>query len=234
MKMFEGRAYLTAAEMADVDRSAIESMGMDVMSLMENAGARTAELARAMAGGASGRRMVVMAGGGNNGGDGLVAARHLWNWGADVRVLAGRAKDELRDAPARQLATIESMGVPVSGPEGELEGADLIIDALLGYGAKGSPREPLAGMIRRANSARTPILAVDVPSGLDATTGAPGDPCVAARTTISFGFPKVGFLDPRARPLVGELYVADISLPRGAYAKYAGVQFSKESLVRVW
>ena len=235
MKSEGGLAYLTAQEMSEADKAAIGGLGMSVDSLMENAGTKTAELARTLLGGdAIERKVTVLVGRGNNGGDGLVAARHLHNWGGDVTVVFGEGREALRDVPARQLATVEGMGVKTSTPEAELR-ADLVVDALLGYGSKGDPREPLASLIRKANGMGVPILAVDVPSGLDATTGEPGDPCIEGRTTVTFGFPKTGFLNPRARQFVGDLYVADISLPRGVYEKYScqGI-FSKGSLIRVW
>src|SRR5579863_2127970 len=236
MKMSGGFAYLTAAEMADADRLAIEGFGMEVSALMENAGAKAAELARRLLGGdLTGKKVDVLVGRGNNGGDGLVTARHLHNWGGEVIGMLGEARDALREAPARQLETVEKTGIEVGGPERDFEGADIVVDALLGYSSKGDPREPLGGLIRRVNSSRVPILAVDVPSGLDSTTGEPGVPCVAARTTVTFGLPKTGFLEPRARELVGDLYVADISLPKAVYERYsAWGMFSESSLIRVW
>ena len=217
MKFERGVAFLTAGEMAEADRFAIATVGMSIDSLMENAGAKTAEIARHVLGGdMDGRIVDVLVGRGNNGGDGLVAARHLHNWGAHVRVTLAEGREALRDVPARQLAAIEKMGITV-GPQEGGQKAELILDALLGYGSRGSPREPLAGLIRRANSSKIPVLAVDIPSGLDATTGEPGEPCIAARATVTFGLPKAGFLDPRASALVGELHEADISLPRAVY-----------------
>ena len=236
MKTQGGYAYLTAVEMTEADRVAIEVLGIDVSSLMENAGTKTAELARELLGGdASGKKVTVLVGRGNNGGDGLVAARNLHNWGGEVTVTLGEAREDIREVPARQLAVAETMGIKIVGPAESFEGADLVVDALLGCGSKGDPREPLAGLISRANASRVPILAVDVPSGLDATTGEPGEPCMAARATVTFGLPKTGFLEPRARGLVGELYLADIALPKTIYEKYSNVGiFSKGSIVRLW
>lgn len=235
MKIKDGLAYLTSEEMAEADRTAIEGFGIDVVSLMENAGARTAEVARRMLGGDVQRRKVCcLVGRGNNGGDGLVAARHLSNWGAEVGVIMGGDRGDLRDLPGRQLATVEKMGIAIKGPDGDFGGAELLVDAFLGYGAKGNPRPPLSSAIRKANVSGIPILAVDVPSGLDATTGNPGDPTIAATVTVTFGFPKVGFLEPQARALVGEIYVADISIPRGLYKGVSNREiFGKDSVVKV-
>ena len=237
MRNERGLVYLTAEEMAEADRAAIEEFGMDILALMENAGFATAQLARKMLGDdVNGRQVCCLVGKGNNGGDGLVAARRLHGWGCGVTVVLGGERSDLRDVPARQLAAVERNGIPVVGSDGDLGGAELLVDGLLGYGSKGNPREPVSGLIRRANSSGIPVLAVDIPSGLDATTGQPNDPCIAAKATVTFGLPKTGFLDPRARGKVGELYLADISLPKPVYSRYAqspGI-FGKDILVRVW
>jgi len=172
MKKEGGLVYLTAEEMAEADRTAIEDYGVDVLALMENAGVATAHLARKMLrGDVQGKNVCCLVGRGNNGGDGLVAARHLNNWGAVVRVVLAGERSDLRDVPARQIAIVDKMGIPVAGPKEGLGGAQLIVDALLGYGSRGSPREPAAGLIRQGNGSNIPILAVDIPSGMDATTG---------------------------------------------------------------
>ncbi len=229
--------YLTVEEMAEADRASIEEFGVDVLSLMENAGLGAARLAKRMLGGSvEGRRICCLVGKGNNGGDGLVAARHLRNWGAGVTVVVGGDRSELRNVPAKQLRTVEKMAIPVAGPAVDFGRADLVLDALLGYGSKGNPREPIAGLIRSANGSEVPILAVDLPSGLDANTGEPGNPCIVASATVTFGLPKVGFLSAKARGYLGDLYVADISMPRGVYDRFSqeGWVFSRDTLVKVW
>lgn len=236
MRVVGGFAYLTAAEMAGADKSAIEEFGVDVLSLMENAGVATANAARRLLGRrVSGERVVCLVGKGNNGGDGLVAARHLCNWGADVAVVLGTPRGELREAPAKQLASVEKLGIAVSGHDGSFDGASLLIDALLGYGSRGNPSGNIGELIRRANGSGMSILAVDLPSGLDATTGARGDPCVVASATVTFGLPKTGFLDPGSRENVGELYLADISLPRAVYQRLSprAVEFPEGGLVEI-
>ena len=229
--------YLTAKEMADADREAIEDYGIDVLALMENAGVATAQLVRKILGGdVQEREVLCLVGRGNNGGDGLVAARHLHNWGADVQVILSGEKSDLRDVPARQMAIVEKMGIPVTNAGVEFGKASLLVDALLGYGSRGDPREPVAGVIRKANESKVPVLAVDIPSGLDATTGEPGDPAIVAKATVTFGLPKTGFLNPQARRHVGELYLADISMPSEIYgALSVGRElFAKDSLIRIW
>jgi hydroxyethylthiazole kinase-like uncharacterized protein yjeF len=228
--------YLTAQEMAEADRTAIEEFGIDVVALMENAGLQVGILARKMlGGGVAGRRACVVAGKGNNGGDGLVAARHLHNWGARVRVVLGAEKEDFRDVPAKQLMILEKLGVEIDGRSGGFDGAELLIDALLGYGSRGNPREPMAGLIRKVNSSGIPVLAVDIPSGLDATTGEPNEPCVVANATVTFGLLKTGFLNRGSMRFVGELYLADISLPEPIYRKYRQEpgRFGSVSLLKV-
>lgn len=236
MRSKGGFAYLTAEEMAQADRIAIEEFAIDVGVLMENAGLQVGILARRMLGETvAGRTAWVVAGKGNNGGDGLVAARHLHNWGAKVTVVLGAEKGDLRDVPARQLKILERMGVEINGPAGGFDGAELLIDALLGYGSMGNPKEPVAGLIRNINSSGIPVLAVDVPSGMDATTGEPGEPCIVANATVTFGLLKTGFLNPVSVEFVGELYLADISLPEPIYQKYGQEpgKFGRTNLLKV-
>lgn len=231
-----GFVYLTADEMAEADRIAIEEFGINVTVLLENAGLQAGMLARKMLGGnVEGKRVFCVAGKGNNGGDGLVAARHLHNWGAKVRVVLGAEKKDVRDVPAKQLRILEKMGVEIEGPAAGFGGADLIVDSLLGYGSRGDPREPVAGLIRSINLSGIPVLAVDVPSGLDATTGQPNEPCVVANATVTFGLLKTGFLNQESRRFVGELYLADISLPEPIYRKYGQVpgRFGTDTLLKI-
>jgi hydroxyethylthiazole kinase-like uncharacterized protein yjeF len=231
-----GFAYLAADEMAEADRTAIEEFGIDVVALMENAGFEVGILARKMLGGSvAGRRVCCIAGKGNNGGDGLVAARNLHNWGARVRVVLGAEKKELRNIPARQMGILEKMGVEINGPTGGFDGAELLVDAMLGYGSRGNPREPMAGLIRNVNSSGIPVLAVDVPSGLDATTGEPNEPCVVSNATVTLGLLKTGFLNRESKRFVGELYLADISLPEPIYRKYGQEpgKFGRKTLLKV-
>ncbi|MDG6993312.1 MAG: NAD(P)H-hydrate epimerase [Nitrososphaerota archaeon] len=237
MRLEHGFAFLSAEEMAEADRMAIESCGIDVLSLMENAGLRTAEVAREMLGGeVLGKVVCCLVGRGNNGGDGLVAARHLYDWGASVRVMLGGSRKGVRDVPARQFAAAEKIGIETAGPEGDIGEADLLVDALLGYGSRGDPREPVATLITKATKSAARTLAVDIPSGLDATSGEPGHPCIDADLTLTFGLPKVGFLNPKARTLLGDLYLADISLPPNVYTHFsqASSLFRVRPVVRVW
>lgn len=236
MKAVDGLVYVTSDEMRMIDEETIEQYSVDVLSLMENAGALTAEMARRVLGGrVAGKRVACIVGKGNNGGDGLVAARHLHNWGAEASVVLSAARAELGDIPSRHLRTVEKMRLSVSEGDADFGSFDLIIDALLGYNARGDPREPVAGLIRQANKAGRPILALDIPSGLDPTSGVPNSPCIEAKATITLGFPKTGFLNPASRRCVGELYLGDVSIPVEVYRRHlqSTPPFESGTIVRV-
>jgi NAD(P)H-hydrate epimerase len=234
--LHDGLAYLTSDEMREADQEAITEFGIGVLSLMENAGSAVASTARMLLGGSAvGKKVGVLSGKGNNGGDGLVAARHLHNWGAEIRVLLSDS-EALGPVPSGQLKAVKEANVSVQDTRGSIDGLDLLVDSLLGYNARGNPREPIRGMILRANASMIPILAVDLPSGLDATTGECNDPCVMAKATLTLGFPKTGFLNPDSRKCIGRLYLADVSLPLEVYKKRSQdlAPFEKESVIRIW
>jgi NAD(P)H-hydrate epimerase len=233
---------VTVDQMREVDRLMIEDMAIILLQMMENAGRALATQARHMLGGdALGQHIVVLAGRGGNGGGGMAAARRLFNWGADVAVILGQEPEELQGAPAHQLAILGKIGVPVhgpghGGPDGTiLRSANLILDALIGYSLRGAPREPLASLIRAANAAGRPVLALDLPSGLDGDSGAASEPTIRAAATLTLALPKVGLVQPAARAWVGELYVADISVPEVVYQRLGlrvGPIFARSDIVR--
>jgi NAD(P)H-hydrate epimerase len=209
---------VTVAQMREVDRLMIDEYHISLEQMMENAGRSLAEMARRMLGGTvGGRSVAVLCGIGNNGGGGMAAARHLHNWGAQVDVnLVGEAAS-LRDAPLHQWQIAEKLGL--GRREGDLQGRDLYIDALLGYGGRGNPRTPISEVIELINGEDSQVLALDVPSGLDASTGVAGSPCVRATTTLTLALPKLGLVSESAEPFVGNLYLADIGIPPELYAE---------------
>ena len=217
MKPLSDLPALTTPQMVEVDRLMIEEWGISLIQMMENAGRNLAELARRLlSGSVEDKRVVVLCGTGNNGGGGMVAARHLHNWGAQVEVVLVGAADRLKEIPAHQWHILQKMGLPASNPD--LETADLILDALIGYGLTGVPRPPVADWIANASASGKPILALDAPSGLDTTTGTPAPSGIRAVATLTLALPKTGLLTPHAKPFVGELYLADISVPPELYA----------------
>jgi NAD(P)H-hydrate epimerase len=233
--------FLTTAQMREVDRAMAEDYHIALPQMMENAGRNLADLARSrfLDGDPIGRGVTILAGSGGNGGGALVCARRLVNWGACVRVYLGRSPDAMAPVPARQLDILQQMGVPWLPAQelGDTTGGDLVVDGIIGYSLSGAPRGRAADMIRWANAQRAPVLALDVPSGLDSTAGIPYDPCIQATATLTLALPKVGLRDPRARPYVGELYLADISVPPGLYLSlgvHVGPLFSRSDVIRLW
>lgn len=229
---------LTAAEMAAVDRMLVEEFGLDVVQVMEVAGRAVAVFARAhlLGGDPRGKRVVVLAGSGGNGGDGLVAARYLHVWGAEVEIRLGRRPE--RGPAAHNLRAAERLGLPIVLPTANprLPPAALLIDALLGFSLVGAPTGETAALIVAANAQPAPILAVDLPSGLEATGGTVHDPCIVAAATLTLALPKQGLVVPGAGAVVGELFVADIGVPAAAYRRIGhdvGTPFADAEIVPV-
>lgn len=227
---------ITIPQMVAVDRLMIEQYGIQLIQMMENAGRNLAELSRRLLGGeVRAKRIAVLCGAGNNGGGGMVAARHLQNWGAEIalKVLAPPAK--LKELPAYQLRILQKMGIPVQESI-DLQTVDLIVDAMIGYGLTADPRGMIANWIHHVNQAARPVLALDTPSGLNLTTGIPGNPCLRATATMSLALPKRGLMTPQAKPFVGDLYLADISVPPQAYSRF-GIDlpsiFNHEMIVKL-
>src|SRR5260370_36284182 len=230
---------VTAAQMREVDRMVVEEFGISLLQMMENAGRALAELTRIQLSGVRRRRVVVLAGRGGNGGGGMSAARRLAIWGAEVRVVLAHPDKALAEAPAHQLASLRAMGVPLHRPTEAVSlvhEADVVLDALLGYSLDGPPREPEAGLIRTANSYDVPIFALDLPSGLDPDRGLPHVPTIRATCPLTLALPKVGLLRPEAASSVGELWLADISVPVEAHARldiHPGLLFADSDLIRI-
>jgi len=193
-----------------------EARGVPVEQLMENAGFAVARAARALLGGCYGRRVVVVCGKGNNGGDGLVAARVLHRWGAHATAVL--LWDDLSGLPGEQRARFRGPVRPAADLARALRDADLVIDAIFGVGLTRAPEGPAAAAIQAVNDSDAPILAVDVPSGIDADTGAIPGLAVEADATVTFGGQKPGLLFMPGAAYAGHVEVADIGLPPGLEA----------------
>ena len=213
---------LTTDQMKEVDRLMVVEYHIELIQMMENAGRSLALLARRrLDGDIQDRPIVVLAGRGNNGGGGLVAARHLLNWGAWVQVLTSYPPEAYAGVPARQLASLQAMDAPLAfAEEGwELPPCDLVIDAIIGYGLRGDPRGRARELIQLANSSVAPILSLDAPSGLDTDGGRLFDPHVRAAATLTLALPKAGLLRQPGRSACGDLYLADIGVPPSLYSR---------------
>ena len=211
----------TAEEMRELDRQTIQEVGIPGVVLMENAGRGAAELIRRRYG-PKPRRVAVLAGRGNNGGDGFVIARYLrgWGWPVEVFLFAERGRvggdarvnleiwlklgGHLRDVPSEEA---------FEAAKDDIARAELVVDALLGTGLNSEVRGLLRGVIEFVNELGRPVVAVDIPSGLDASTGHILGVAVKADLTPTFGLAKVGQVLHPGVELVGELEVVDIGIP---------------------
>ncbi len=210
------KPVLTPAEAAALD-SASEAAGITTAWLMENAGRATAMAAADLAGGVYGRRAVIVCGKGNNGGDGLVAARHLSRSGMRVSVVMMEDPTSLTGLAASNFARLaEAPGVRVRGLQEldrELARADVVTDAIFGTGFRGAPEGAYARAISAINGSEVPVLAVDIPSGVDGTNGTVAGEAVAASVTVTFGAAKAGLVLYPGAAFAGLVEVADIGFP---------------------
>jgi NAD(P)H-hydrate epimerase len=211
---------VTAEEMRNIDRHTIDTIGIPALVLMENAGREVAREVRSL----TDRRFpdrrparwLIMVGKGNNGGDGLVAARHLAEAGIEVSVVYAEPPERLRGEAAVQRDIAARLGIETGvyrAGEIDWRAYDGIVDALLGTGTAGAPREPYASFIREANASGLPIVAVDIPSGLDADTGAAHESCIKAELTVALAFVKRGLLQYPGAEKAGEIVCASIGIP---------------------
>lgn len=208
---------VTADQMREIDRIAIEETGPNLYQMMENAG-RSLAMATVERLGTHARTVFVLAGGGGNGGGGICAARHLANHGVDVTLVLAD-ESGLGEVPAQQLKVFASTSGDIRSPD-KLSGlgAHIVVDALIGYSLSGAPRGVVADLVGFANTRGEQVIALDVPSGIDATTGEAAGDHITADLTVTLALPKTG-LDVAA---VGRLELADIGIPRAVY-KQAGV-----------
>ncbi|HYW80533.1 MAG TPA: NAD(P)H-hydrate epimerase [Thermoguttaceae bacterium] len=219
------RLTITRDQARRIDQRAIDEYGIPGMVLMENAGRGVADrLCQLVAADLPGsRRVVLCCGKGNNAGDGFVIARHLDLRGYDARVLLWAEPSELTGDAAANFRILEKTDVPIEIFAGrhdpdrlgeQLSGAAYVVDALLGTGARGEPRPPLDGVIDQLNGSGVPILAVDLPSGLDCDTGDTANHTIRATVTCTFLAAKVGFTAADADQYTGRVHILDIGAPR--------------------
>ena len=211
---------VTLDEMREVDRIMIEEVGISLDQMMENAGLRLAQFARDLTGPES--AVAVLIGKGNNGGGGLVAARHLFNWGHRVKIVLATPGHFFKEVAMHQLRIVNNMQIPTLYGWDEsiredlvqyLQSCDVILDALLGYSLVGRPQDIYADLISLVNQTDLPIVSLDIPSGLNPTTGKCFEPCVRAFATVTLAAPKVGLTKGQAAEATKHVFVADISVP---------------------
>jgi ADP-dependent NAD(P)H-hydrate dehydratase / NAD(P)H-hydrate epimerase len=213
----------TAEEMQELDRKAIETYRIPGIVLMENAGRGAAEVISSSFPEIHEKKIAIIAGKGNNGGDGFVIARYLLNQGIYVRVYLLTDPKGLRGDAETNFGIFHRMkGEVVSVPSSkdyikvkrDLEKFDILVDGIFGTGLDAEVRGYYREVIDHLNTLQRPIVAIDIPSGLDADTGKPLGTAIRASLTITFGLPKIGHLIPPGLDYVGKVKVIDIGIPK--------------------
>lgn len=233
--------YLSRTQTKNADRITMKKYGIPALLLMENAGRIVAQEAVKLLGKGKNKKILIICGKGNNGGDGLVAARYLYNWHTHINVLY---LDKLIN-PTRTAETtanfniVQKLNIPIltelppahrahtnmKNVRIEIKNEtdllshlfgdyDLLIDAIFGVGLEREVFSPYKEVIEAINNSARPVLAVDIPSGLDADTGRPLGAAVKAKVTVTMAAPKKGFLKKSARQYTGKIIVADIGIPQ--------------------
>lgn len=220
---------VTADQMQEVDRIATEEFGLGVLQMMENAGRNLAQNVLDMLDGRG--EIAVLAGPGGNGGGGLCCARHLHNRGLRVSVVLDRDPETLTGAACTQYKILAAAGLePIAASEAEevFWRSEVVVDALIGYGLRGDPRGRTADLIRLCLQQAARVVSLDVPSGLNATTGESRGLAVLPDRTLTLALPKTGL-----ERVSGDLYLADIGIPPQVYHRL-GIDFEPFFDQRYW
>jgi len=231
---------VTAEQMREVDRVAMSEFGLGILQMMENAGRNLAENVRDMLDGATGE-VTILAGAGGNGGGGLCCARHLHNRDFKVWVVLDRGAALLKGAAGNQLHILQRAGVRPAAPlymkgseatlsqaQELIKKADIVVDALIGYSLRGAPRGRATELVELCNRHAARVLSLDVPSGLNATSGEAPGLVVRPERTLTLALPKTGL-----QHVPGELYLADIGIPPEVFHQL-GVSYEPPFGDRYW
>jgi NAD(P)H-hydrate epimerase len=207
---------LSASQMREVDRVAVEKFGLEIMQMMELAAYQMASLIRKELNGLKEKNILVVAGAGNNGGDAIASARHLLNWGANPIILA---PPKLSGLSLHHAQLVNKSGVKFFKNLTKLEQYkfDAVVDGILGYSIKGNVREPYVEWIKFINSQNLPTFSYDLPSGLDPNDGSIHGSAVKATHTLTLAYPKKGLFVENAKKYIGKLFLADIGIPEAVY-----------------
>jgi NAD(P)H-hydrate epimerase len=209
---------LTREQVRTIDRLASERYGIPAVVLMENAARAVAEAAKQMIGPKPSGVVIFLCGGGNNGGDGMAAARHLHNAGVSVEVMLTADPSKYVGEAMTNWQIVKAMKLPTGRGDFSYisrQKPALIVDAIFGTGLTEPPRQPFQELLDGIEKCGAPILAVDIPSGMDCDRGVPaGVGCIKAKRTVTFVAEKIGFASPSAKQYTGEVTVGDIGCPR--------------------
>jgi hydroxyethylthiazole kinase-like uncharacterized protein yjeF len=212
---------VTSQQMREIDRKSIEENKISGLALMENAGLRIFLSLKDIYTDLRLKKIIIFAGSGNNGGDGFVVARHLYDYGVKVKVFLLAPFHKIKDEAGENLYIIDKMGVELIEVETvklekiqkAIQNSDLIIDAILGTGLKGRVTDLKAEIINLINVANKEVVAIDVPSGLNADSGKIEGPCIKATHTITLALPKIGLLLFPGASFAGKVKIEDIGIP---------------------
>lgn len=222
--------YITIKEMRKVEFSTMDKYGITLMQMMENAGLNVALLARDnfLPKNLQDKKVVVVAGTGGNAGIAMAAARHLSNWGVQVNLALTDSKGKFKQETIAQFSICQKLKIPIVDKIGK---ADLIIDGILGGGISGEPNAKAARFIEMINQSKANVIAIEAPSGLNLESGKPGNPTVKANATLVMAIPKFGHFRLTASKLLGDLFMADISIPPEIYSS---LQIENDSLKKAF
>lgn len=234
----ESISGIAKIQMVEVDRLMIEEFGINLFQMMENAGRATALISKKLFLETKEKpKVAILVGTGGNGGGGLVAARRLLNWGFNVSVFLSKSEEAFQSVPKQQLSIFKKMNGlarEFAKYDNDIK-FDLIIDSIIGYNISGDPKNMVKDMIIWANREKdkngTPILSLDLPSGI----GSDGDiynPAIKASVTLTLALPKKSMFEEVTKEFIGELYLADISVPSSLYKKIK-ILFDTEKLFKV-
>lgn len=216
---------VTPDQMRKIDKTAINDFGIPGIVLMENAAVGVVREVAEILGNIPGKKAIVLAGKGNNGGDAFAVARHLNNMGAYVSVYVLSKLDSILGDAKTNLDILVKMGIEIDEVTSDeqaaeikncLKSADIIVDGLLGTGLKGEVSGVMGEIIELVNASKVPVVAVDIPSGINGETGKVSKACIKAKTTVTFAFPKIGQLIHPGCDYVGDLKIVDIGIPKAA------------------
>lgn len=209
--------FITAAQMAEIEKLVANEFGINLYQIMENAGLNLALLAKEifLNHETAGKKIAAYVGRSTSGGGVLVAARRLHTWGAKVQVVLTTPEKRLSAVTEKQLDIVKKLKIPVV--DNIAKDTDLILDGIFDYNLKTQPRGKQADFIRDINKTGIPVLALDAPSGLDLSTGKLADPSVKAKATMTLAIPKLGLFKIRASKNIGDIYLADVGIPPEAF-----------------
>lgn len=213
--------YLSTDEMKSLEQRAAQKYGVSLEGMMQNAGEAVFDVVmNEVIRNDWDAHVLVVSGKGNNGGDALVTARLLDEEGVKTSIFLPYRNEELSPMTLKEARKLEWKDIPIIRKMGEIDfsACDLIIDALFGFSLSGDPHSKEAQIIEQINCSQTPVLSVDVPSGLDTHNGRAGDPAITANYTVTLGMPKKGL--GKNYEIVGKLFIGDLGIPPQAYKDF--------------